>query len=363
MIDPPRPEVKDSIQKCHDAGIRVIMITWDNIITASAIWAELWLKWKSMEWIALDDMTDAQVKKLLNKVCIFARVSPNHKQRLVKLLKSEWNVVAMTWDWVNDAPALKHADIWVAMWITGTDVSKEASDLILLDDNFSTIVNAIREWRWIYDNIRKFVNFMFSTNFSEILIIFIASICWMPAPLLAIQILWLNLVTDSLPALALWIDPKAQDIMEHKPRKKWTKILDKQMLLSILMIAIFVTIWCLSFFMLNRGVLDLNWEPNLARTWVMLLLVILEMLAVFIVRADYWVKFLSNKWLFAAVLGSIWLTLLVVYIPFFANIFDSVALRWTDLFEMLIITWIWIIWAIVWHKLKKIKFIKGKLWK
>ena len=151
--------------------------------------------------------------------------------------------------------------------------------------------------------------------------------------------------------------------MEQKKKKKWTKILDKQMLLSILMIAIFVTIWCLSFFMLHRGVLDLNWEPSLARTWVMLLLVILEMLAVFIVRADYWVKFLSNKWLFAAVFGSIWLTLLVVYIPFFANIFDSVALRWTDLFEMLIITWIWIIWAIVWHKLKKIKFIKRKLWK
>ena len=202
---------------------------------------------------------------------------------------------------------------------------------------------------------------MFSTNFSEILIIFIASICWMPAPLLAIQILWLNLVTDSLPALALGIDPKAEDIMEHKPRKKWAKILDKEMLISILMIAIFVTIWCLSFFMLNRGALDLNWEPSIARTWVMLLLVILEMLAVFIVRADYWVRFLSNKWLFAAVFGSIWLTLLVVYIPFLANIFDSVALRWIDLVEMLIITWVWIVWAIVWHKVKRIKFIKKKI--
>ena len=355
MIDPPRPEVKDSIRSCHDAWIRVIMITWDNVVTASAIWGELWLQWESIEWIELDKMSDAQVKKFLDKVSIFARVSPNHKQRLVKLLKEKWNVVAMTWDGVNDAPALKHADIWVAMWITGTDVSKEASDLILLDDNFSTIVNAIREWRWIYDNIRKFVNFMFSTNFSEILIIFIASICWMPAPLLAIQILWLNLVTDSLPALALGIDPKAEDIMEHKPRKKWAKILDKEMLISILLIAIFVTIWCLSFFMLNRA------DIEIARTWVMLLLVTLEMLAVFIVRADYWVKFLSNKWLFAAVFGSIWLTFLVVYIPFFAEIFDSVALRWVDLLEMLIITWIWIVWAIIWHQIKKTKFIKKKL--
>jgi len=355
MIDPPRPEVKQSIQECHEAWIRVIMITWDNVITASAIGAELWLQWEAIEWIKLDDMSDAQVKKLLDKVSIFARVSPNHKQRLVKLLKEKGNVVAMTWDGVNDAPALKHADIWVAMWITGTDVSKEASDLILLDDNFSTIVSAIQEWRWIYDNIRKFVNFMFSTNFSEILIIFIASICWMPAPLLAIQILWLNLVTDSLPALALWIDPMAEDIMQHKPRKKWSKILDKEMLISILMISVFVTIWCLSFFILNRA------DINIARTWVLLLLVILEMLAVFIVRADYWVKFLSNKWLFAAVFGSIGLTLLVVYIPFLAKIFDSVALRWIDLVEMLIITWIWIVWAIIWHKIKKTKFMKKKL--
>ena len=354
MIDPPRPEVKQSIQECHGAWIRVIMITGDNVITASAIWAELWLVWDAIEWIQLDDMSDVQVKKLLDKVSIFARVSPNHKQRLVKLLKEKWNVVAMTWDWVNDAPALKHADIGVAMWITGTDVSKEASDLILLDDNFATIVNAIQEWRWIYDNIKKFVNFMFSTNFSEILIIFIASILWMPAPLLAIQILWLNLVTDSLPALALWIDPMAEDIMQQRPRKKWSKILDKKMLISILMIAVFVTIWCLTFFMLNRANVDL------ARTWVLLLLVILEMFAVFVVRADYGVKFWSNKWLFAAVIGSILLTLLVVYIPFFASMFDTLPLRWVDLVEMLIITWVWIIWAAIRHKIKSKKFIKWK---
>ena len=356
MIDPPRPEVKQSIQQCHGAWIRVIMITWDNVVTASAIWAELWLVWDAIEWIQLDDMTDAKVKKLLDRVSIFARVSPNHKQRLVKLLKEKWNVVAMTWDGVNDAPALKHADIWVAMWITGTDVSKEASDLILLDDNFSTIVNAIQEWRWIYDNIRKFVNFMFSTNFSEILIIFIASVLWMDAPLLAIQILWLNLVTDSLPALALWIDPMAEDIMKQRPREKWSKILDKEMLISILLIAIFVTAWCLTFFMLNRS------DVDLARTWVLLLLVILEMFAVFVVRADYWVKFWSNKWLFAAVFGSILLTLLVVYIPFFANMFDTLPLRWVDLMEMLIITWVWIIWATIWHRIKYRKFIKKKIW-
>ncbi len=351
MIDPPRPEVRQSIKECHEAWIRVIMITWDNIVTAWAIGAELWLNWKSIEWIQLDDMSDIQIKKLLDEVSIFARVSPNHKQRLVKLLKSKWNVVAMTWDGVNDAPALKHADIGVAMWITGTDVSKEASDLILLDDNFSTIVNAIQEWRWIYDNIKKFVNFMFSTNFSEILIIFIASLCGMPTPLLAIQILWLNLVTDGLPALALWIDPVAEDIMKQKPRKKWSKILDKEMLISILMISIFVTMWCLAFFMIN-----VSTDIDLARTGVFVLLVILEMLAVFVVRADYGVKFLSNKWLFGAVFVSILLTFMVVYIPFLAKMFDTVALRWRDLVEMLIISWIWIIGAAIWHKIKKIRF-------
>lgn len=354
MIDPPRSEVKWSIQQCHEAGIRVIMITWDNIVTASAIGKELWLIWKAIEWIELDSMSDDKVKKLLDEVSIFARVSPNHKQRLVKLLKQKWNVVAMTWDGVNDAPALKHADIGVAMWITGTDVTKEASDLILLDDNFSTIVNAIQEWRWIYDNIKKFVNFMFSTNFSEILIIFIASICGLDAPLLAIQILWLNLVTDWLPALALWIDPIAEDIMKKKPRKKWSKILDKEMLISILLIAVYVTIGCLTFFMLNR------YNIELARTWTFVLLVVLEMFAVFVVRADYGVKFLSNWWLFAAVFGSIALTLLVVYLPFLASLFYTVPLVEHDLIELLLIIWIWIVLAAVWHKIRTIKFNNKK---
>jgi Ca2+-transporting ATPase len=161
-------------------------------------------------------------------------------------------------------------------------------------------------------------------------------------------------VTDSLPALALGIDPKAWDIMEHKPRKKWAKILDKQMLISILLISVFVTIWCLTYFMLNK------WDIDIARSGVMLLLVILEMFAVFVVRADYWVKFWSNKWLFAAVFGSIILTLLVVYIPFFANVFDATALRWQDLIEMLIITWVWIIWAAIWHKIKVNRLKKKK---
>lgn len=354
MIDPPRSEVKNSIKECHAAWIRVVMITWDNITTASAIWKELWLIWKAMEWIDLDSMSDAQVKKVLEDVSIFARVSPNHKQRLVKILQQKWNVVAMTWDWVNDAPALKHADIWVAMWITWTDVSKEASDLILMDDNFSTIVNAIQEWRWIYDNIKKFVNFMFSTNFAEILIIFLASICGLDAPLLAIQILWLNLVTDWLPALALGIDPIAEDIMKEKPRKKWSKILDKEMLISILLIAIYVTIGCLTFFMLNRYNIDL------ARTWTFVLLVVLEMFAVFVVRADYGVKFLSNWWLFAAVFGSIALTLLVVYLPFLASLFYTVPLVEHDLIELLLIIWIWIVLAAVRHKIRTIKFNNKK---
>jgi len=310
MMDPPRLEVKSSIQECREAWIRVIMITWDNIITAKAIAKELGIKWDAILWLDLNKKTDKELSKLLNKTSIFARVNPEHKQRIVTILKSKWHVVAMTWDWVNDAPALKQADIWVAMWITWTDVSKEAADMILTDDNFATIVNAVEEWRWIFDNIKKFVNFLLSTNFGEIIIIFAISLMWLPLPLIAIQILWINLVTDGLPALALGIDPIDKNIMKRKPRPADQWIISKDMIWNIIIIAVLMTAWASFIFIRHH-------ETNLeqARTGVFVLMVLMEMTRVQIIRSKYWLSLFTNKWLLWAVSLSFVLVLAVIYTP------------------------------------------------
>ncbi len=332
MIDPPRIEVKDSIQICKNAGIRVVMITGDNIITAKAIAEQLGIDWLTMNGLELDKISDRNLAKIIDKIGIFARVSPAHKQRIVTLLKEKWNIVAMTWDGVNDAPALKVADIGLAMWITGTDVSKEASDMILLDDNFATIVNAIYEWRWIYDNIKKFVNYLLSTNFAEVLIIFVSVLLGMPLPLIAIQILMINLVTDGLPALALWIDPVSPDVMHRKPRKLGSKIIDRKMLTSIIYLSILMTIVILFLFFRHYHV-----DLEQARTWVFVLLVLLEMIRIWKIRSEYNLKFFSNKWLIWAVLWSIGFVLLIIYVPFLANIFHVKPLSFWMWIEILVI--------------------------
>lgn len=350
MIDPPRPEVRESINICKTAWIRVIMITWDNVLTAKAIAKELWIEWIAVDWIELDKMDDAKLKKIINTIWIFARVSPAHKKRIVKFLKNNGNVVAMTWDWVNDAPALKYANIGLAMWITGTDVTKEASDMILLDDNFATIVNAIHEWRAIYDNIKKFVNFLLSTNFAEILIIFISVIIGLPLPLIAIQILWINLVTDWLPALALWVDSSDPNIMNYGPRKNGSKIVDKTMIKNIFVLSFIMTAGCFVFFFRHY-----SHDIIAARTGVFMLLVLLEMLMVQIIRSDYGVKFWSNKWLFAAVWSSIALVFLVIYIPFLAEIFQTKPLSGMMWLEIWIIMIVLTIISIAINKLKRYK--------
>ncbi len=348
MIDPPRVEVRDSINICEKAGIRVVMITGDNVITAKAIAEQLWIKWLAMDGIELDKLDDKKLLKLIDNVWVFARVSPAHKQRIVKLLKKKWNIVAMTWDGVNDAPALKYADIGLAMWITGTDVTKEASDMILLDDNFATIVNAIYEWRWIYDNIKKFVNYLLSTNFAEILIIFISVLIGLPLPLIAIQILWINLVTDGLPALALWVDPASPDIMSHKPRKLWSKIVDRNMIINIVILSIAMTVWCLFLFIRHQNI-----DLVQARTGVFVLLTLLEMLRIWMIRDEYKLPFWSNKWLFGAVWLSIGLVLVVVYVPFFAEIFQTKPLSWMMWIEMMIILFVLFVLAFVVNRIKK----------
>jgi Ca2+-transporting ATPase len=221
MIDPPRDEVRDSVRKCKHAGIRPVMITGDHPATASSIARELEIA-ESPDAVLtgadLDKLDEAQLTEQVERTAVYARVAAEHKLRIVKAWKRRGQVVAMTGDGVNDAPAIKEADIGIAMGITGTDVTKEAADMVLTDDNFTSIVNAIEEGRGIFDNILKFVHYLLSCNASEVLLMFVAAVLGWPSPLVAIQILWINLVTDSLPALALGIEPPERDIMQRFPR-------------------------------------------------------------------------------------------------------------------------------------------------
>ena len=220
MIDPPREEVKDAVRICRQAGIKPIMITGDHILTAKAIAKELGILTPQTEAITgeeLSKMSTERLNDIIGRFSVFARVSPEHKVRIVKAYQSKGEVVAMTGDGVNDAPALKAADIGCAMGITGTDVAKNASDMILTDDNFATIVSAVQEGRGIYENIRKAVHFLLSSNIGEILTIFIAILIGLPTPLVAVQLLWVNLVTDSLPAISLGVEPASRDIMKRNP--------------------------------------------------------------------------------------------------------------------------------------------------
>ena len=222
MIDPPRPEAKEAVQTCKKAGIRPVMITGDHALTAQAIAAELGI-YKTGDRIItgqeLEQMEEGELAKAAESCTVFARVSPEHKVRIVKAFQKKNKVVAMTGDGVNDAPALKAADIGCAMGKNGTEVAKGAADMVLMDDNFATIVEAVREGRGIYDNIRKAVHFLLSSNIGEIITIFVAMVLGWATPLLPIQLLWVNLVTDSLPAIALGLDPAEKDIMERPPRK------------------------------------------------------------------------------------------------------------------------------------------------
>ena len=228
IVDPARPEAQEAVKKAREAGIRSIMITGDHALTAEAIAHDLGIIEQgehAITGVELDKLSDAELVEKLKTTSAFARVSPQHKLRLVQVLQEQGEIVAMTGDGVNDAPALKQADIGVAMGITGTDVSKGASEMVLTDDNFASIVNAIEEGRVIYDNIRKFIKYLLSSNVGEILVMFVALLIGLKIPLLAIQILWINLVTDGLPAIALGFEPAEQDVMRRKPRLRDESIL------------------------------------------------------------------------------------------------------------------------------------------
>ena len=316
MMDPPRAEVKDAIVLCRKAGIRVIMLTGDQRTTAKAIGMQIGLITKDDKVVTGMDiigLSDREFDDVVKEAKIFARISPSDKIRIVDSLKKYGNVVAMTGDGVNDAPALKKADIGIAMGITGTDVSKEASDMVLLDDNFASIVNTIEEGRGIYDNIKKFVEYLLSSNLGEILVIFAAILLGFPLPLIAVHILWINLTTDGLPALALSVDPLEQGIMERKPRKKESQIFSKNIVLRMAAVGIIMCAGTLALFKLYDPANNLIYAQTMAFSTLMMF----QMFNVFNCRSErnslFKIGVFSNKYLMGAIAVSILLQVMVIH--------------------------------------------------
>ena len=328
MIDPPREEVKVALKRCRDAGIRVIMITGDQITTAEAIAKELGIKGKAITGQQLDEIKN--LEKEIKNIGVFARVNPEHKLQIVKALKNKGHVVAMTGDGVNDAPALKKADIGISMGLSGTDVAKEASDMILTDDNFTAIVDAVEEGRGIFDNIRKFVNYLLSCNLGEVAVIFFASVYasivggGLFLPLTAIQILWINLITDGLPATALSLDPHSPGIMNRKPRPPRESILSKELKFNIILFGILIGAGAFGLFLLYLG----SGETKV-QTMVFTFLVFFELIRIQVIRSEYKLSLFSNKWLIGAMLFSAGLQLIVLYTPL-SNIFKTTPLSLID---------------------------------
>jgi Ca2+-transporting ATPase len=332
MIDPPRPETKAAIAECARAGIRTVMITGDHVLTATAIARELGLASRGLilTGAQLDKMSDGQLDRAVDKATVYARVTPEHKVRILAALKRKGEIVAMTGDGVNDAPSLKYADIGIAMGIRGTDVAKEASSMILADDNFATIVAAVREGRGIYDNIRKFLRFILSTNFTEILTVSMAMAVMLPLPLLPLQILWINLVTATLPALMLSVDPVEPDIMRKKPRSPKAGLLSG-MILFILASACVCLVMALAGFgwtLITTG--------NLAKaqTIVFTVIVMFELLFIFNCRSEKKSVLETgpfvNRYLLLAVFLAAGLQLAVIYIPALQQMFGTMALGLAD---------------------------------
>ncbi|KOA20989.1 calcium-transporting ATPase 1 [Clostridium homopropionicum DSM 5847] len=330
MKDPPRPEAKDAVIKCKMAGIRPVMITGDHKNTAFAIAKELGICKSEEEVMVGEDIDSLSEKELLseiNKLSVFARVSPKHKLRIVKAFKKKNNIVAMTGDGVNDAPAVKEADIGVSMGISGTDVTKEASSMILLDDNFATIVSAVEEGRTIYDNIRKFIRYLLSCNLGEVLTMFLASIFYLDTPLLPIQILFVNLATDGLPAIALGVDPPDKDIMQIKPRSKGESVFARGLREKILLRGSLIGI-CTVLAFLSGKYYGMSLET--CRTIALCTLVMSQLMHVFECRSEkhsiFEINILTNPYLVGAVLVSVSMLLTIIYFPFMQTVFHTVPL-------------------------------------
>jgi len=331
MIDPPRPEVKDALEKCKTAGIKVIMITGDHKATAQTIAKEIGImdeKGKVLTGNELLEMDVDDLAEVVEEVGVFARVSPSDKLKIVEALKKKGKIVAMTGDGVNDAPALKRADIGVAMGITGTDVAKDASDMVLTDDNFASIVAAVEEGRKIFDNIRKVVFYLLSCNISEVATIFISILLRLPLPLIPVQILWMNLVTDGLPALALGVEPAEPDVMRRPPRDPQEGIMSREVLRKILIGGLIMSI--LTIFVYSWALMEHD-EIRLLRTMVFFTLCTAQLFHSFnsksLRHSLFKVGIRNNpKLIFAAVVSFLML-LAVIYVPWLQDVFGTTTLK------------------------------------
>ncbi|WP_254864813.1 cation-translocating P-type ATPase [Halovivax gelatinilyticus] len=339
MLDPPRDEVPAAIDACQRAGIDVVMVTGDNAVTARAIGEAVGIDSPSVvTGPELEEASDAELVDLLAEVDIFARTSPAHKTRILQTLQGQGHTVAMTGDGVNDAPAVKNADVGIAMGIRGTDVTEQASDIVLLDDNFATIRDAVHGGRRIFDNVRKFVNYLLSGNGGEVTMIFTGSMAGLGLVITPIQILWINVVTDGIPALSMGVDPAAPDIMDREPRKRSEGVITTRIVTSVVGIALFMTICLLPLFTFNfTGQVipgyDLvgtvtDWEPgyepsrDLAQTMVFTGFVVMEIVRIQAIRFRYGLGIFSNRWLVLAVFVAVGLQLLVLYTPAGQLLFD-----------------------------------------
>ena len=330
MMDPPRKEVVEVIHRVQsEAGMRVIMITGDYIETAKAVAKEIGIKGESISGVEIDEMSKSEFEKRVEKIGVYARVNPEHKIRIVQALKANGHQVAMTGDGVNDAPAIKAADIGIAMGITGTDAAKEASDMILLDDQFLTIINAIEEGRGIFDNVRKFVNYLLSANIAEVLVILFGVIIFQDLVLTAAQLLFINIVTDGLPAVALGSDPSEKGIMRFKPYHFQGSILNARIWVEMFLFGAMMTVALLWQFDQRDGAL--------AVSFAFAAMVIYEMIRLIDIRTDYRIKWFSNPWLSVAIVASLLLQVTVIHFEPVANLFGAVSIPITDWVEMLIV--------------------------
>ncbi|MFR0587637.1 cation-translocating P-type ATPase [Bifidobacterium pseudolongum] len=354
IIDPPRTEVRDAVAEAHRAGIRTVMITGDHPLTAARIASDLGIiakDGKALTGDELDAMDEAQLDKATSEVSVYARVAPEHKLKIVESLQRQGNIAAMTGDGVNDAPAVKSADIGVAMGITGTEVTKQSAKMILADDNFSTIVAAVREGRGIFDNIRKFLRYLLSSNVGEVFTVFFGVVFagWLgiknpesvgvTVPLLATQLLWINLLTDAAPALAMGVDPTTEDVMNRKPRKLTDRVIDGAMWGDIIYIGIIMAIVTLigmdmhltGGLFTDRSVDAMGHDAQMveARTMGFTILVFAQLFNAIASRSHLqsaFVGLFSNKWLWGAIGLSIVLQLLVIYVPFLNTAFGTTPL-------------------------------------
>ena len=327
MIDPPREEVRDAVLQCRNAGIRPVMITGDHKITASAIAKDLGIMNDAdgvLSGAEVEEMSDEQLQSQVGNVSVFARVAPEHKVRIVKAFQSQGKIVAMTGDGVNDAPALKLADIGVAMGITGTDVAKESADVVLADDNFATIVASVKEGRRIYDNLLKSIEFMISTNIGEILLLLVAVICNWDMPLLPVQLLFINMVGDSLPSMALSMEEADGDVMKRKPINAKQGIFTKDFTGKIAVRALIIGLVTIAAYYTGLG-----YGLDIARTMCFAVMIFSQLTIIFSIRSGanwFFRHFFTNRWLWMTIALVIALTLCVMLIPALQSLLSLAAL-------------------------------------